>query len=243
MKKRGTAIVTGASRGIGAAIAEALAEDGYALALSCIRNKVMMDELADRLRDEHGVDIHTYQIDVGKMDEVREMVGDVLEWSGRIDVLVNNAGIAYYGLLTDMDEDAWDEVINTNLKGCFTTAKYVVPSMVRQKEGDVINITSIWGRYGASCEVAYSASKGGVNAFTMALAKELAPSNVRVNAISCGVIDTEMNERLSDEERTALMESIPADRFGTPKDVARTVRGLLQMSYVTGQVIGCDGGF
>ncbi len=243
MKKNGTAIVTGASRGIGAAIAAGLAEDGYALALSC-RNKMdQLEKLADRLQKEYHVKIHIYRLDVRDTDAIREMTEDVLTWSEHIDVLINNAGVAYYGLLSDMEEKEWDEVMDTNLKSCFSTAKAVIPTMVRQKSGSIINISSVWGSCGASCEVAYSASKGGMNAFTKALAKELAPSGIAVNAISCGVIDTEMNGHLSKEEKEALREEIPADRFGIPKDVADTVRGLLQMSYVTGQIIGCDGGY
>ncbi len=243
MKKMGTAIITGASRGIGAAVAEALAEEGFALALVCRKQKQQMDRQAERISRTYGVEIHTYQVDVKNIRMVEEMIRDVESRSEKISVLVNNAGIAHYGLLSDMEENEWDDVVNTNLKACFNMSKYVVPIMVRQQYGHIINISSMWGTYGASCEVAYSASKGGMNAFTKALAKELAPSGIMVNAISCGVIDTEMNGHLTEEEREVLRGEIPADRFGTPEDVANTVLGLLKMTYVTGQIIGCDGGF
>ena len=240
---RGTAIVTGASRGIGKAIAEALAKEGYAIAINCIENKSQLDKTAASLCDTFGAEVRTYQSDVSDLSAVEGMINDVLTWSDTIDVLINNAGIAHYGLLSDLAPTEWEKIIATNLTSCYHTAKCVIPTMVRQQSGHILQISSIWGEYGASCEVAYSASKGGVNAFTKALAKELAPSHIAVNAISCGVIDTDMNAHLNHEEKEALRQEIPADRFGTPEDVAQTVLGLLKMKYVTGQIIGCDGGF
>ena len=163
-----------------------------------------------------------------------------------LDVLVNNAGISHVGLLTQMSYAQWQEVIDTNLSSCFLTCKYAVPEMIRRKKGKIINISSVWGNAGASMEVAYSASKGGVNAFTKALAKELAPSNIQVNAIACGLIDTDMNSHLSRQEQAQLVEEIPADRIGKPKDVAQLV-GMLcgepDNSYLVGQVITLDGGW
>lgn len=243
MKKRGTAIVTGASRGIGAAIAEALAKEGYNLALTCIKNKSQLDKLAESLTVTYGVSAYTYQCDGRNYEEVRMMSKDILTKYKHIECLINNAGSAHFGLLTDMEPAEWDNIIATNLTACYYMAKCFVPSMVQNQSGHIINISSIWGDCGASCEVAYSASKGGVNAFTKALAKELAPSHIAVNAISCGVIDTDMNARLSAEEKEELRQSIPANRFGTTEDVANTVLALLRMTYVTGQIIGCDGGW
>ena len=243
MKKERTAVVTGASRGIGAAIAAALAKEGYNLALTCIKNKTQLDKMADKLMAKYGVLVLSYQCDGAEYRAVDQMSKDVLSRVKSVDYIINNAGIAHFGLLSDMSPGEWGAVIDTNLTACYHMAKCFVPAMVRQQSGHIINISSIWGNYGASCEVAYSASKGGVNAFTKALAKELAPSHIAVNAISCGVIDTDMNVRLTGEEREELRRSIPADRFGTPEDVANTVLGLLKMTYVTGQIIGCDGGW
>ena len=159
-------------------------------------------------------------------------------------MLVNNAGISYVGLLTDMSNQDWDHILHTNLSSVFYCSRAAIPHMVFQKSGKIINISSMWGRTGASCEAAYSATKAGVNGLTMALAKELAPSNIQVNAIACGVIDTEMNACFTDEERSILREEIPAGRFGTPEEVAALVLDLArQHTYLTGQIIGLDGGY
>lgn len=163
---------------------------------------------------------------------------------GNVDVLVNNAAVSYVGLLTDMSVEKWREVLDTNLSSLFYTCRGVLPGMVRRKEGKIVNISSVWGAVGASMEVAYSASKGGVNSFTRALAKELAPSNIQVNAAAFGVIDTQMNRCFSQEERAALVEEIPADRMGTAAEAARLVGQILHMpDYFTGQVVTMDGGW
>ena len=163
---------------------------------------------------------------------------------GEVDVLINNAAVAHVGLLTEMSVTQWKQVIGTNLDALFYTCKYLVPGMVRKKKGKIINISSVWGNVGASTEVAYSAAKGGVNSFTKALAKELAPSNIQVNAIAFGVIDTDMNACFSEEEKAALAEEIPADRMGTVKEAAQMVKQILHSpDYLTGQVITMDGGW
>ena len=163
---------------------------------------------------------------------------------GTLDVLVNNAGISYIGLLTDMSYGDWKKIIDTNLGGCFLTCRYAVPGMVSRKKGKIINISSVWGRVGASMEVAYSASKGGINAFTKALAKELGPSNIQVNAIACGIIDTDMNKCFDEEELGVLIQEIPMDRLGKPQEVANLVLQLCEGNeYLTGQVITLDGGW
>ena len=162
---------------------------------------------------------------------------------GGPDVLVNNAGISYIGLLTDMTDQDWEDILHSNLSSAFYCSRAALPYMVSQKSGKIINISSMWGRAGASCEAAYSASKAGLNGLTMALAKELAPSNIQVNAIACGVIDTVMNAGFSEEERRALMEEVPAGRFGTPEETADLVFDLAENHpYLTGQIIGLDGG-
>src|SRR5699024_1736214 len=159
------------------------------------------------------------------------------------DVLANNAGRAYFGLLSDMPDDDWRQVIDTDLSSAFYCCRAAIPYMVSRKSGKIINISSMWGTAGASCEAAYSAAKSGLHGLTRALAKELAPSNIQVNALACGVIDTEMNARLSTEERAALEEEIPAGRYGTPEEAARAVLMLAEApAYLTGQIIGLDGG-
>ena len=161
-----------------------------------------------------------------------------------IDILLNNAGISHIGLLQDMSIEEWNQVLNTNLTSAFSCSKYAIPDMITRKQGKIINISSIWGCSGASCEVAYSASKGGLNLFTQALAKELAPSNIQVNAIACGVINTRMNACFDAEERSELENEIPAGRFAAPSEVADFVQQLIDApSYLTGQIISFDGGY
>ncbi len=238
-----TAFVTGASRGIGAAVAEALAAAGYELGIMCEKNTDALLALADRLSKTYGIRVLSYVGDVGDAESVSDTAAAFLEKTNRIDVLVNNAGISYVGLLTDMEAVDWQRMMDVNLSSLFYTARAFVPVMVRQKSGNIINISSMWGSVGASCEVAYSASKGGVNAFSRALAKELAPSGIRVNAIACGCIDTDMNACFSDEERAALCDEIPMGRFGSPFEVGAEVMHIIDSTYMTGQIIGVDGGY
>ena len=238
------ALITGASRGIGAALARVFAQNGYHLALCCHKSDAQLDALANELSEQYHIEICTFTGDVGDYAFVEQMVNKTLEKFSKIDVLVNNAGISYIGLLTDMQIEDWNHIVATNLTSVFSTCRCCVPSMVSQKSGKIISISSVWGNVGASCEVAYSACKGGINSFTRALGKELAPSNIQVNAIACGVIDTEMNARLNEEERAALAEEIPSGRFSSPEEVAELVLLLCSSpSYMTGQIIGMDGGF
>lgn len=161
-----------------------------------------------------------------------------------LDVLVNNAGISHIGLLSDMSDEQWDAVLKTNLSSVFYCCRAAIPAMVSVKHGRIINVSSMWGISGASCETAYSASKSGVNGLTRALAKELAPSNIQVNAVACGVIDTVMNSQLDDEERQSLEYEIPMGRFGSPDEIAKVIWDLANApEYMTGQVIGVDGGY
>lgn len=233
-------LITGASRGIGEAIAKRFATAGDTLHLVCRNNIDKMKKDAEQLRDTFGCQVFCYQVDCGNPQELRKVVQEI----GNIDVLVNNVGISYVGLLTDMTLEQWNQVIFTNLTSAFVTCREIVPYMVRKQQGHIIQISSIWGNVGASMEVAYSASKGGINAFTKALAKELAPSHIAVNAIACGVIDTEMNACFSEEERDVLVEEIPADRMGTPEEIAEFAFSLAETTeYLTGQIITIDGGF
>jgi len=242
MKK--TALVTGASRGIGKAIAYALARDGYHLALFCHNNFQLLKDYAAQLAKDFKIEVYVYCGDIADSEFTINSCEDALSKLGQIDVLINNAGKASIGLLTDMYVADWNSIIGTNLSALFYTAKAIVPNMISRKQGNIINISSMWGTVGASCEVAYSASKGGVNAFTKALAKELAPNQIAVNAIACGVVDTDMNAMLSEEDRASLAEEIPAGKFCSPEEIAHIVLGIINApTYMTGQIIGVDGGY
>ncbi len=234
------ALITGASRGIGRAVATALAAAGYDLYLTCHEKIGMLDSLAEELCKKYGIKCYCYAFSISDEEKVIAMYQDI----PYLDILVNNAGISYIGLLTDMTYQQWREVMDTNLNACFLTCRYAVPQMVRRHCGKIINISSVWGNVGASMEVAYSASKGGINAFTRALAKELAPSNIQVNAVACGVIDTDMNKCFDEEEMNILVQEIPADRLGRPEEVAALVVQLCTGNeYLTGQIITLDGGW
>lgn len=238
MKKK--ALVTGASRGIGLAIADKLAELGYDLFLTCERNTVLLNNAAGELAQKYGVTVKAFTLDMGNPSEVEELFAEI---EGP-DVLINNAGISYVGLLTDMSNQDWDRIINVNLGSVFYTCRQAIPRMLKTHRGHIINISSVWGNVGASMEVAYSATKGGVNAFTKALAKELAPSNISVNAIACGFVDTDMNAHLDYGEREMVRAEIPADRFASPKEIAEAVASVLSApAYMTGQIISVDGGW
>lgn len=238
MRKK--ALVSGASRGIGRAIAVKLAEEGYELYLTCIHSEKQLMELKGELEEKFGMMCHVKICDMGDYESVHDLF-DSIE---RLDVLVNNAGVSYLGLLTDMEVCEWHEIIDTNLSSVFYACKLAVPLMLREHRGRIVNISSVWGNVGASMEVAYSASKGGVNSLTKALAKELAPSRICVNAVACGVIDTDMNGHFKEEERDAMREEIPADRFGKPEEVAELVMHVINApEYMTGQIITMDGGW
>ncbi len=239
-----TALITGASRGIGAAIAHRFARAGYHLTLACHQSSDRLHALARTLADEYGIDVIPFTGDIADPAFVREMCTRTLAHFGHIDVLVNNAGIAHIGLLSDMTYEQWDRILSTNLSAAFGTCSALIPSMVHRQSGRIINISSVWGATGASCEAAYSASKGGLDALTRSLGKELAPSHIAVNAIACGLIDTEMNAALTAEECAALCDAIPAGRMGRPEEVAELALLLAQApEYLTGQIITLDGGW
>lgn len=234
------ALITGASRGIGSAAAKSLAREGYDLFLVCRNSQEKMEELKRELEEKYGISCYTALCDVSDPAQVETM----MKQAGEIHVLVNNAAVSYVGLLTDMTVEQWHQVIDTNLNALFYTCRMAVPQMVRRREGKIINVSSVWGNAGASMEVAYSASKGGVNAFTKALAKELAPSGIQVNGVAFGVIDTDMNRCFSREEMETLREEIPADRLGTAEEAGEMICQLVKApSYLTGQIITMDGGW
>ena len=242
--ERKTACITGASRGIGRALAAAFAAQGYDLFLTCRKNEALLLELKKELEHSFGIHCRTFAADAADAFRMEQVFAQIGRETDGLNVLVNNAGISWHGLFTDMTPQEWDRLIRTNLSSVFYTSRMAIPLMLQRHAGKILNISSVWGVAGASCEVAYSASKGGVNAFTKALAKELAPSNIQVNAIACGVIDTEMNGFLSAEERAALTEEIPAGRFAEPQEVAELAISLCSgHNYLTGQIITLDGGW
>lgn len=236
-------LVTGASRGIGEECALAFSRAGYHVFINSRSSADELELVRTQIISEGGT-CNAILGDVGCAEDVTRIFNVIEAKAGGLDVLINNAGIAYIGLLTDMTNEDWERIMNTNLSSVFYCSRLAVPYMVSKKSGKIINISSMWGTSGASCEVAYSASKAGVHGFTKALAKELAPSNIQVNAIACGVIDTIMNAQLSNEERMMLMNEIPAGRFGQPAEVANLALSLAEdHSYLTGQIIGLDGGY
>lgn len=233
-----TALITGASRGIGRATAEAFAKEGYELHLTCQNSRDALLDYKKILEETYHIPCHTFFGDMGDYDTVASLFSEI----DHLDVLVNNAGISHTGLLTDMTPAQWDRLLHTNLTACFNTCKHAVPLMLHKKKGRIINVSSIWGAQGASMEVAYSASKGGINAFTKALAKELAPSNIQVNAAAFGAIDTDMMREYSEEDLALIREEIPADRLGSPEEAARLILGIAKSpEYLTGQIITMDG--
>lgn len=233
-------LITGASRGIGKAIAFAFAQEKYTLYLTCKSNLELLSSVKQEIIEKYNIECHIYVCDCSNYSDVSKLFFQI----PCPDILVNNAGISYSGLLSDMSIDEWHLVINTNLSSLFYTCKQAIPGMVHRKKGCIINISSVWGNHGSSMEVAYCASKGGVNSFTKALAKELGPSNIQVNAIACGLIDTDMNSCYSPEELQLIVNDIPADRMGAPKEVASLCLLLAKApSYLTGQVITLDGGW
>ncbi len=243
MKK--TAVITGASGGIGRALAEAFAREGYCLALNCRSSIKELNIFCGELKEKYGVFCQTFQADIGNPGLVEEMFYGIYEQFVSVDVLVNNAGIPHFGLLDQMTVEDWRNVMSTNLDSLFYCSKAVIPDMVHRKQGRILNICSIWGERGAAHEVAYSTSKGGIIAFTKALAKELAPSEIPVNAIAPGIVDTPMNHRtLSTEDLEALKEELPMGRFAEPEEIARTALFLAEApTYLTGQILGVNGGW
>ena len=242
MKK--VALITGSSRGIGRAEAITLARDGYAVCVNCVEREDKAQELVDMLRS-NGCEAMWYKADVSDSTAVKQMVAAIEEKLGAVTLLVNNAGIAKQCLFQDMTEDYWRHIFDVNLNGAFNTIQAVLPHMLHEHSGCIINTSSIWGQHGASCEVAYSATKHAIIGLTRSLAQELAPTNIRVNCVAPGVIDTDMVQVLGTETLAALAEDTPAGRLGRPEDIAAVVSFLASdaASFITGQVITSDGGF
>lgn len=243
MEEKKVILITGASRGIGRALAYGLAQDDSNI---IIANYNKSEDKANELKDElvsNGKNIETYKADVSKRNEVEEMVSFVINKYGKIDVLINNAGISFVKMFTDVSDEDWNYVINTNLYSVFVTSQEVAKNMISRKSGVIINISSIFGVIGASCESIYSVTKAGIDAMTKSLAKEFSYSNIRVNSIAPGLIDTEMNNDLSEDDIKALEEEIPLGRMGRPEELVLTVKMLIENTYITGQVIEINGGW
>ena len=231
-------LVTGASRGIGREIAKSLAKKGNKV----IANYNKSEEQAKSLLEE-SENIDIFKANVSKRNEVKHMVENVLNKYGKIDVLINNAGIAEPKLFTDVTDEDWNRIIENNLYSAFCTTQEILPNMIHNKNGCIINISSVWGMVGASCETIYSVAKAGIDAMTKSLAKELGPSNIRVNSIAPGIIDTDMNKNLSQDEIGNIIQEIPLERIGKTADIAKCVQWLIDDEYTTGQIISINGGW
>ncbi|MDU4910620.1 elongation factor P 5-aminopentanone reductase [Clostridium baratii] len=237
-----SAIVTGASRGIGRDIAIKLSENGALVIVNYSKDEEGANETCNIIKEKGGFALK-FKADVSNFDEAKDLVEFTVKNTGRLDIVVNNAGISNIGLFMDSTEEDIKNLMGINLFGTLYVTKHALGHML-SRGGNIVNISSMWGEVGASCEVLYSSSKGGINLFTKALAKEMAPSNIRVNAIAPGVIDTSMNDFLNEEDRKDLEEEIPLGRFGKGEEIANAVVFLCsdESSYLTGQVIRIDGG-
>lgn len=238
MKK--VAIVTGASRGIGREIAKMLAKEGLQVVANYNKSEQKAKELKEELRNEN---IDIFKADVSKREEAKALVAYTLNKYGKIDVLINNAGIAEFKEFTQITDAEWNKMIDTNLNSVFIMNQEVLKNMIHNKNGCIINISSIWGIVGSSCEVHYSTAKAGINGMTKALAKELGPSNIRVNAIAPGIINTEMNNDIEKEDIEMIEKDTPLGRIGKPEDIAKCVKWLVEDTFTTGQIISINGGW
>lgn len=236
--------ITGGSGAIGCEICREFAKIGYPVAIGYNSNQERAITLANEINSNGGTAL-AVKCDLSRAESVYDAISLIKENLGSVEILVNNAGVSDIGLFTDINDDRLADILNINLTGAMICSKAVLPDMIAKKQGKIVNITSVWGEFGASCEVVYSASKAGLIGFTKALAKEVAPSGINVNAVSAGYIDTPMNSHLSSDDVAEIINEIPASRLGTPADVAKTVRFLASddASYINGQVLRVDGGW
>lgn len=242
MQSNKTILVTGGSRGIGKDIVQTMALDGYNVILNYNKSeeqaKIIQKELLEK-----GKKIEIFKADITKRDEVKNLIQFCIQKFNKIDVLINNAGISQTKLFTDITDEDWNNMLQTNLTSAFYTTQESLKYMINSKSGCIINISSIWGIVGASCEVHYSVAKAGLDGMTKALAKELGPSNIRVNSIAPGIINTEMNKNLSEEDLQNITNEIPLERIGYPHSITNCVKWLIEDDYTTGQVISINGGW
>ena len=237
-----TVLITGGSRGIGRCIAENLAKEGYNVVLNYNKSEEQAKKIKSNLKKQ-GIGIEIYKADVSKREEVKKMIEFTLKKFKNIDILINNAGIAKLQMFNDITDSDWNEMLGTNLNSAFYCIQDTLPNMIHNKKGCIINMSSIWGLVGASCEVAYSVSKAGINGMTKALAKELGLSNIRVNAIAPGVIDTQMNNNLDNAIKEEIKNNTPLNKIGNPIDIYRCVKWLIEDEFTTGQIISPNGGY
>lgn len=241
MKKK-VVLVTGGSKGIGANIVKQLAKDGYNVILNYNKSEKEAKEIQEELL-KLNIKIEIFKADITKHGEVKELIQFCINKYNKIDVVINNAGISQIKLFTDITDEDWNNIIQTNLTSAFYVTQESVKYMITEKQGCIINISSIWGEIGASCEVHYSVAKAGLNGMTKALAKELGPSNIRVNSIAPGIIETSMNENLTQEVLENIIEEIPLNKIGKPQYITNCVKWLIEDEYTTGQVISVNGGW
>ena len=237
-----TVIVTGGSKGIGKTIVEELAKKGYNVILNYKNSENSAEQIKENLIKQ-GFNIEIFKADVSKREEVKSLVKFTLEKYRNIDILINNSGIDQVKLFTDITDEDWNTMINNNLNSVFYCTQEVLPTMIKNKKGCIINISSIFGEIGASCESHYSVSKAGIDALTKSLAKELGPSNIRINSIAPGIIDTDMNKNLNIKEINNIKEEIPLGKIGKTLDIAKCVCWLIEDDYTTGQIISINGGW
>lgn len=237
-----TVLITGGAKGIGKAIAYEFANCGYNVVINYKTSEQQAIQIKEELTKQ-GKSVEIYNADLCKKEEVENMIKFLVDKYKTIDILINNAGISQIKPFADIEENDWDNMINNNLKSVYLTTKAVISNMINNKNGSIINISSIWGVVGGSCEVHYSAAKAGIIGMTKALAKEMALSNINVNAIAPGLIKTDMNKNLKEEEIKDIEEDIPLERAGTPEEIAKTVKWLSETKYITGQIIRVDGGW
>lgn len=240
MKK--TVIVTGGSNGIGKCIVEDLSKKEYNVILNYNKSENNAKKIQEELKQK-GFEIDIFKADVSKREEVKKLIEYTLKKYKNIDILINNAGISQTKLFTDITDEDWNKMINTNLNSVFYMTQEVIPNMIHNKNGCIINISSVWGMVGASCEVHYSVSKAGIDAMTKSLAKELGPSNIRVNSIAPGIIKTDMISNLNEEELKCIEQEIPLEKIGKPENIVKCVNWLIEDEYTTGQIISVNGGW
>lgn len=237
-----TVIVTGGSRGIGAAIVKELAKNNYNVVLNYNNSAEAAKQIQNELK-ENGIDIEIFKADVSKRNEVKELIDFAIKRYNNIDVLINNAGIDQIKLFMDTTDADWNNIIQTNLNSVFYCSQEVLKNMIHNKKGCIINISSIWGITGASCEVAYSVSKAAIDGMTKALAKEMGPSNIRVNSVAPGFVETDMNKDIKLEEIKEIEDEIPLGRISKPEEITKSIKWLIEDEYVTGQIISVNGGW
>lgn len=235
-------LVTGGSKGIGAATVKYLAENGYQVILNYNKSENSANEIKKELKEKN-INIDIIKADVSNKEEIDLMINEIIKKYHKIDALINNAGISQEKPFLDLNDDEWNNIMNINLNSVYYCTKAVLPHMLNKEDGCIINISSIWGVTGASCEVAYSTTKAAIDGLTKSLAKEMGPSNIRINSIAPGIIDTDMNKNLSKEDIKNIKEEIPLNKIGRPEDIAKCVKWLIEDNYTTGQVININGGW